>query len=244
MTTKSHKSRYLKAIRADLARAADPKKAPKMQAYMKSEMPYHGVAAGDVQRIGKEIFVDVKFETAAEWQNEVRAIFHGAKFREEKYLALALLNHKRAKSFRTMDALPLYEELIVAASWWDIVDGVAAHAVADLFDVDPKGMARTMKAWSRSDELWKRRTSIMCQVLRGEKTDLKLMYACITPSLGEKDFWSRKAIGWALRAYAWIDPIEISRYVKANEEKLSGLSKREALKNISKGKARKNKTAK
>jgi 3-methyladenine DNA glycosylase AlkD len=238
-SVKKHKSRYLKAIRANLARAADPKRAPKMQAYMKSEMPYHGVAAADVGRVGKEIFTAAKFETAAEWQQEVRAIFHGAKFREEKYVALALLNHKSAASFRTMDALPLYEELIVAASWWDIVDGVAAHAIGDLFDVDPKGMARAMKTWSRSEHLWKRRTSIMCQVLRGEDTNLELVYACIEPSLGEKDFWSRKAIGWALRAYAWIDPKEISRYVKANEEKLSGLSKREALKNVIKGKTRK-----
>ena len=210
-----------------------------MQAYMKSEMPYHGVPAGDVQRIARESFAGAKFETAAAWQNEVRAIFHGATFREEKYVALALLNHKSAAAFRTMDALPLYEEIIVAGSWWDIVDGVAAHGVGDLFDVDPKGIARAMKTWSRSDHLWKRRTSIMCQVLRGEKTDLKLMYACITPSLAAKDFWSRKAIGWALRAYAWTDPKEITRYVKANEEKLSGLSKREALKNIARGKSRK-----
>jgi 3-methyladenine DNA glycosylase AlkD len=233
------KSRYLKAIRAALAREADPKKAPTMQAYMKSEMPYHGVASADVKRIGREMFADVQLASAAEWQQEVRAIFHGAKFREEKYLALTLLKHKSAKAFRTMDALPLYEELIVAASWWDICDDVAAHALGDLFDVDAKAMARAMKQWSKSDELWKRRTSIMCQVLRHEKTDLALVYACIEPSIDQKDFWSRKAIGWALRAYAWTDPKEIARYVKENETRLSGLSKREALKNIVKAKSKK-----
>jgi 3-methyladenine DNA glycosylase AlkD len=42
----------------------------------------------------------------------------------------------------------------------------------------------------------------------------------------------RKAIGWALRQYAWTDPREVTRYVKANRERLSNLSVREALKNV------------
>jgi len=49
---------------------------------------------------------------------------------------------------------------------------------------------------------------------------------------GHTDFFIRKAIGWALRAYAWTDPKEVARYVAANESRLSGLSRREALKNI------------
>jgi hypothetical protein len=41
--------------------------------------------------------------------------------------------------------------------------------------------------------------------------------------------------GCALRQYAWTDPDEIVRYVAAHEDQLSGLSKREALKNVAKG---------
>ena len=37
----------------------------------------------------------------------------------------------------------------------------------------------------------------------------------------------------AMRQYAWTDPTEVGRYVRANEARLSGLSRREALKNIS-----------
>jgi 3-methyladenine DNA glycosylase AlkD len=42
----------------------------------------------------------------------------------------------------------------------------------------------------------------------------------------------RKAIGWALRQYAWTNPAEVARYVAAHESELSPLSRREALKNI------------
>jgi 3-methyladenine DNA glycosylase AlkD len=57
-------------------------------------------------------------------------------------------------------------------------------------------------------------------------------YAAIEPSLDRKEFFLRKAIGWALRSYAWTDPDEVQRYVEQHEAGLSGLSKREALKNI------------
>ena len=59
-----------------------------------------------------------------------------------------------------------------------------------------------------------------------------LLYDCIVPSIGSKEFFLQKAIGWALRQYAWTDPAEIRRYVKKNESSLAPLSKREALKNI------------
>jgi 3-methyladenine DNA glycosylase AlkD len=45
-------------------------------------------------------------------------------------------------------------------------------------------------------------------------------------------FFVRKAIGWALRAYAWTDPAEVTRYVRGHESQLSALSRREALENI------------
>ena len=48
--------------------------------------------------------------------------------------------------------------------------------------------------------------------------------------LGEREFFLRKGIGWALRASAWVDPDEIERYCETHE--LSPLSRREALRNV------------
>ena len=54
----------------------------------------------------------------------------------------------------------------------------------------------------------------------------------VDPALGSKEFFLRKAIGWALRQYAWTDPREVRRYVREHEKELSPLSTREALKNV------------
>lgn len=63
-------------------------------------------------------------------------------------------------------------------------------------------------------------------------TDLDLLYACIEPSLGSKEFFLHKAIGWALRQYARTDPAAVRNYVRHNSERLSALSRREAVKHI------------
>jgi 3-methyladenine DNA glycosylase AlkD len=126
----------------------------------------------------------------------------------------------------------MYEEMIVSGAWWDYVDGIASHRVGLLLRRHPEPMRTIMLEWSRSDDLWKRRTSIICQLTFKAETDLGLLYACIEPSLSSREFFLRKAIGWALRQYARTDPAEVVRYVSAHEGRLSPLSKREALKNI------------
>jgi 3-methyladenine DNA glycosylase AlkD len=93
-------------------------------------------------------------------------------------------------------------------------------------------MRKKMLQWSRSRNLWKRRSAILCQLSFKTETDLDLLYAAIEPSLASKEFFLQKAIGWALRQYAWTDPREVRRYVRANAARISALSKREALKNI------------
>jgi 3-methyladenine DNA glycosylase AlkD len=57
-----------------------------------------------------------------------------------------------------------------------------------------------------------------------------LLADCIEPNRGDREFFIRKAIGWALRAYAWTDPATVVAYCETHE--LSGLSRREALKNV------------
>lgn len=74
--------------------------------------------------------------------------------------------------------------------------------------------------------------AILSQLSFKAETDLTLLYSCIEPSIGSKEFFLQKAIGWALRQYAWTDRHEIGHYVARNAERLSPLSRREALKNI------------
>jgi 3-methyladenine DNA glycosylase AlkD len=221
----------LRRLRAELRRAGDPQKAAGMRAYMKSAMPYHGVPAPALRRICRQLFATLDLVSAREWREAVLALFRGAKHREERYAAVALAE-RGARAFEDLDALPMYEEMIATGAWWDIVDVIASHRLGALLRKYPEPMRRTMRKWSRSRDIWKRRASILCQLGFKRHTDLSLLYTCIEPSLASQEFFLRKAIGWALRQYAWTDPDEVRRYVREHANELSRLTRREALKNV------------
>jgi 3-methyladenine DNA glycosylase AlkD len=222
----------LDTLRAALARVANPVHAPAMQAYMKSSMPFLGVSAPALRQACRHVFTGLDFPTAARWRRTVRGVWRGARYREERYAALELTGLPGARSFQTMQALPLYEEMIVTGAWWDYVDALAKHRLGSILRNQPRPMRRALLAWSRDHDIWKRRSAILSQLAFKEATDLDLLYACIEPSLSSREFFLQKAIGWALRQYAWTDPAEVRRYVRAHAAELAPLSRREALKNI------------
>lgn len=201
------------------------------QAYMKSAMPYHGLTMPEVRALSREMFAPLGKLTCGRWRDEVLELWRGAEFREERYAALMLAGDRRFAACLTPDAMPMLEEMIVTGAWWDTVDETA-HLVGAILRAHPAPMRRLMRSWSTDANLWKRRVSIICQLSFKKETDLELLYANIEPNVAERDFFIRKAIGWALRSYAWTDPAEVARYVHANASRLSGLSRREALKNV------------
>jgi 3-methyladenine DNA glycosylase AlkD len=220
----------LASLRKKLRAAGDSDRAKQMQAYMKSAMPYHGVPAPGVRVFCKEAFASLVFASAEDWEREVRAIWDAAKFREERYCAVALTGVKQARAFQTPDAMPLYEHMITTGAWWDLVDEIATNRVGPIFRAYPKPMRPMMLRWAKGRNMWTARTAILCQCRSRDETDAKFLYACIEPSIASKEFFLRKAIGWALREYAHYDMPAVRAYVKKNEARLSGLSKREALK--------------
>jgi 3-methyladenine DNA glycosylase AlkD len=222
----------LPKLRKALRQAGDPRRAPAMQAYMKSAMPFHGVSAPLLRQVCKATFAEVQFAAASHWQAQVLKIWRGARFREERYAALYLAGDKRARPFQSPTAMKMYEEMIVSGAWWDYVDDIASHRIGPILHAYREPMRRKMLSWSKSNNLWKRRSAIICQLGFKTETDLELLYACIEPSLESREFFLQKAIGWALRQYAWTDGAEIRKYVHLNRSRLSTLSRREALKNI------------
>ena len=225
--------RLVKEVRAALKAAADPAKAPQMQAYMKSLMPYRGVSAPTQKILWRKIFGEYPLMPAEQWKAVALELWRDATYREERYAAVAFTGLKVYVPYRTMDAVPMFEEMIVTGAWWDFVDAIASHQLGDVLRADPRRMTPMMRRWSTDEHMWKRRASILCQLGFKRDTDLDLLYECIEPNLADKDFFMRKAIGWALRQYAWTDPVEVKGYVKSHRSRLSGLSIREATKNLS-----------
>ncbi|MDX2170186.1 MAG: DNA alkylation repair protein [Deltaproteobacteria bacterium] len=220
------------AVRAALAARADPTRAPAMQAYMKSAMPYRGVPTPALRACLRPLYTATRLPSFTAWRSTILALWRGAAFREERYAAIELAGHRFYRAHQTMAALPLYDELIVSGAWWDYVDAIASHLLSAILAAEPAPMRRAMRAWAHGDDLWKRRSAILCQLPCKRDTDLALLADCIEPALGSREFFLRKAIGWALREYAKTDPAWVRRYVRQHAARLSPLSQREALRRI------------
>ena len=221
-----------RALRAGLQQRADPAKAPGMQAYMKSEMPYLGVQTPALRALCREVFSAHPLGSQARWLDTVLALWRRAQYREERYAAITLAGFRLYRDFRNLKALPTYEEMVVDGAWWDYVDAIAVRLVGGLLSRHPREMTRRMRAWARGSDLWKRRTAILCQLSFKDATDVDLLHSCIEHSIGDREFFLRKAIGWALREHAKTDPDGVVDYVVANAHRMSALSKREALRNL------------
>lgn len=230
---------FARAVRRALAAHADPVKAPQMQRYMKSAMAYYGVNAPVQKRLWRELIHDQPPRSCDDVRAAALDLWRGARFREERYAAIALTDHRLFRPCLTLEALPMLEEMIVTGAWWDYVDVIASHHVGTILRNEPAFMKPLLRRWSRDRaSVWKRRAAILSQLRFREDTDLGLLYGCIEPNIGNREFFIRKAIGWALRQYAWVNPREVERYVAAHEDRLSPLTLREATKNLRATKAR------
>lgn len=223
----------IRDIRAGFAAQANPEVAAPQQAYMKSTIPFYGLKTPAVRNVLKPLLKQHTLRSADEWELAIRTLWNNVTHREEWYAALGIARYGRYRDYRSsLDALPLYDHLIRTGAWWDVCDIIAQHLVGEVLMKHREAASITMRAWSIDDHLWIRRCSILSQNRHREQTDPDLLRTCILPSIDDTDFFSRKAIGWALRDYSRIDPAWVIAFVNEFDDRLSGLSKREALRNI------------
>ena len=142
------------AVRAGLKAAADPAKAPQMQAYMKSKMPYRGVPSATQKALWRKLSRQYRLGSAKEWRDVVLALWRGAKYREERYAAIAVSDLNIYVPYRDMTSLPMFEEMIVTGAWWDYVDVIASHQLGDVLRAEPRRMKLLMRRWAKDRYMW------------------------------------------------------------------------------------------
>jgi len=219
-------------VRRALAAAGDPEIAVKQRAYMKSALPYYGLPAPRLKAELKPLLRDWAPADEAQWAATIRMLWDEATHREEWYAAIAVARHRRARVWLDETSLDLWEHLVSSGAWWDVVDDVATHLVGDVLAAHRAAATPVVRLWATDDDLWLRRTAVICQIGHRADTDLDLLRYAIEANVDDRSFWLRKAIGWALRQHARTDPDWVRAEVSRLGDRLSGLSRREALKQL------------
>ncbi|MBW5444596.1 DNA alkylation repair protein [Cohnella sp. CFH 77786] len=196
-----------------------------MAAYMKNHFPFLGLKTPVRTALTREYWKSRGLPTREEFRTVVQELW-ALPEREFQYTAMAILD--RMDKSLTANDIGLLEELILTRPWWDTVDLLAGHSVGRLFARHPELISAYTNKWMDSGELWLQRTALLFQLGYKSKTDAGLLFRLIEQCKESKEFFIRKAIGWALRELSKTDPDAVVSYVV--EAGLSPLSEREALK--------------
>lgn len=85
-------------------------------------------------------------------------------------------------------------------------------------------------SWSKDNNIWIRRVSIMHQLHRKEKTNIELLEKIIVNNFGSDEFFINKAIGWALRDYSKTNKEWVSNFINKYKDKMANLNIKETSK--------------
>jgi len=208
--------------------AGDPVRALGARAYMRDQFPFLGITATALTTLTRTALAGTVKPTEPDLVAIAFACWARPE-REYQYVACSYL--RRHVNVGSAGLLATVRELITTKSWWDTVDTLAAHTVGPLVTAHPELLA-TMDSWIASSEMWLVRTALLYQLRYKQRTDVERLFRYCERQASHRDFFIRKAIGWALREYARTGPEAVRSFVDSRRATLSPLSVREALRHL------------
>ncbi|QQK09081.1 DNA alkylation repair protein [Miniphocaeibacter halophilus] len=193
-----------------------------MEKYMLNKFKFLGIKSIERREISKECLKKLRKENFS-W-----AVFNSLWIQEERefqYIAIDYLKLKK-KELNSSD-LPTIKKYIVSKAWWDSVDNF--YSVLSEIGLNYK-INNEMISWSKDENLWIRRISIIHQLHRKEKTNTKLLEKILKNNFSSHEFFINKAIGWALRDYSKTDLEWVKNFIEDNKNFMDKLSIKEGSK--------------
>ncbi len=200
-------------------------RAKAMSAYMRNQFPFLGIVSPKRKLLTKTAFLETGALKKPFDETLVLELWASPE-REYQYVACDYLECFRKKL--ELQHLDLLERLVLTKSWWDTVDSLV-HNVGAIGLKYPESTP-ILERWAQTENFWLRRAAILHQLGLKSKTDESKLFKFILENAHDSEFFIRKAIGWALREYSYVNPEAVKNFVLEHQHELSSLSKREALK--------------
>lgn len=203
--------------------------ATQQKSYLKNLFDAYGIKTPNRREIQKPFFVKEFLPKKEEAHKTIKILWQKPQ-REFHYFAQELAKKYTKKCDK--NDIYLFEYMITHNSWWDTVDFISVHLVGEYFKQFPELKNELINKWLKSGNIWLNRTAIIFQLKYKEKIDTNILTTVIKANLNSTEFFINKAIGWILREYTRTNSKWVIDFVQENENQLSNLSKREALRLI------------
>lgn len=210
---------------------ANAREAEAMSKYMKFLFPFLGIKKPARKELSRTLMADIKPGMNEDWLVEAVELLWNKPEREYHYVAIELLQRYAPKHLGE-HTWSRVEGWLTQKSWWDSVDAISAYVAAPMALKFPS-VKRKLKSYITHKNFWLKRVAIIHQLPYYENTDVIFLKEACLKNAEDKEFFIRKAIGWALRQYARTNPDWVKQFVREHQMQLSPLSVREALKHHS-----------
>ncbi len=199
-----------------------------MSKYMKNNFAFYGIKTEK-----RRLILNVLWkENQTEIENYTRIIVRELYLKEHRefhYCAIEIIS-KQFKNYFIKADIELIEYMLVTNSWWDSVDPIAKNILGKYLLQFPGAIHGVIENFSNSENIWLNRSAIIFQLGYKRMTNFEILISQCEKHKNSKIFFIQKAIGWALREYAKINPKIVKEYVINSN--LKHLSRKEALKNL------------
>lgn len=220
---------FIDQIEHNLKSVADSNIGAAKAQYMKNQFPFLGIPFSTRRDIVKGMMQDISNLDIMLILDSIKILWD-KEHREYQYVALDILKVCIRKC--KLEHINSLLELVKQKSWWDSVDELAKIINKIIYN-NIKEIEQCQKLTDEAilhPNLWIRRVALLHQLGWKNETNTELLFHYILLTTHEKDFFIRKAIGWALRDYAKHNRLAVYEFADANKKILSGLSYREATK--------------
>jgi 3-methyladenine DNA glycosylase AlkD len=218
-----------------LRAAADPERAPKEKAYLKSSLAFYGTSVPAIRRVVRSVLTEVPdldhdgLVALVEllWDTPAREPVHERRRAANEALEARL-------DLVTPGDLPLIERMLRTSGTWALVDDLAAVVVGHLLATVPGFADRVLDPWIHDEDFWIRRSALLAFLgpLRQGDGDWERFARYADLVLDEKEFFIRKAIGWVLRETSKRRPELVTAWLAPRTHRASGVTVREAVRHL------------
>lgn len=217
---------YLVEFHKHFSGHSNKENATYMEAYMKDKFQFLGIRSQERNLLLSE-FISRYGKPTPETIEGIMIGLYSFPYREYHYCAIDLFRKIMRKP--NQDYIYIIEYMLEYHQWWDTVDSIASNLVGPVFAKYGDTRDQYFEKWINSSDMWLNRTAIIFQLKYGNKTNTELLTRSIEPHIHSKEFFHRKAIGWALRQYSKFNPDWVRTFVSDHPD-LSKLSVSEATK--------------
>ena len=213
----------------ELRKNADHKRSQPMKKYMRDKFEFFGLSSPLRRSVCKE-FLQQKL--SPQETRKFVALLWAKPQREFQYFAIDYLEKHMDTSAEFEANMECIKSLITSKSWWDTVDALANKIVGGFVRQHRDVGKNVMEDWIDHENMWLRRTALLHQLSYKEETDEEMLFRFCSLRAEEEEFFIRKAIGWALRQYAWTCSSSVKKFLLKHKKTLSNLSFKEAAKHL------------